>query len=381
MKGKLLLLVFACVLSLVAGEIGLRLWMPDLGSDLFELHVRSGSPFLYNARIGYERKPFAWIKVFDDRGAPRWERLNADGFRGPERSILKPAGTYRILMVGDSVVETSSFAYDLSWGKVLEDSLSSRAIGSGLGLRYEVINAGVGGYVSWQALVRLEDSGLKYQPDLVLVLVGWDDLVYSSLENWRPGLNLADIQRTQVRELWASVRMPLYRYSYTARLIRQFRNTTWKEMGLGRLIKAHQRESGRPFNEHALNLYVQNLERIYRTTRGAGVRMGLVVWPTLLTPELLDDPDVHRRLAQVYAYFPLSTRELWAWYSRYVDAQREFAARHRDVVLVDAAAAFADKGKRERLTLFPDLMHLTVEGNRALAAVAAQALMDGLARR
>lgn len=376
MKKKLLLVAASLVLSLTAGEIGLRIWLPNLAADLFEGPAGPESRFQYNDRVGYERTPFAWVQAFDDGGRLTWEQVNSDGFRGPERAVPKPPGTCRILTVGDSVVETFNVSYNQSWEKVLEDSLNSLSPTANSGRRYEVINAGIGGYVSWQALVRLEDRGLKYQPDLVLVLVGWNDLAYASLDHWRPGLNRADIQRTPPGKLWAALRMPLYRYSYVARLARQARGTTLREVGL----RTHRRDSGLPFNEQALRLYVQNLERIRQTTTAAGARMGLIVWPTILTPELLDDPDVHQRLAMMYAYFPLSSRELWSWYARYVEVQRDFAARHPDVVLIDAVATLAHKDKKERLAVFPDLQHLTVEGNRALGVVVFQALTDRLGR-
>ncbi len=372
--------------SLVAAEIGLRVGLPDLGSDLFVAPDRSESPFLYNDRIGYELKPLARVKTVDDQGKPVWEQVTRDGFRGPERTLPKPRGIYRILVVGDSVAQGFGVSYNHSWPKFLEDSLNRRAAGGDARRRYEVINAGIGGYVSWQTLVRLEDRGLKYEPELVLVLVGWNDLVYSSRPRWKPGLGLSDIEEAYVgkpeepqTELWATVRMPLYRYSYAARLVRQARNFVWNRNRIQALIEAHGHDSGLAFNERALDLYLQNLERIRRVARAAGARTGVVIWPTILTPNLLDDLDVHWRLLNTYANFPLSTRELWVWYTRYVNAQREFAARHGDVILIDAAGAFLDKKKSERLGLFPDLAHLTVAGNRLLAQAVEEALVQGSA--
>jgi phospholipase/lecithinase/hemolysin len=52
-----------------------------------------------------------------------------------------------------------------------------------------------------------------------------------------------------------------------------------------------------------------------------------------------------------------------------LDAQRQFALRHLDIISIDAAAAFEDKDKKQRLRLFVDMCHFTVEGNRLLAEV------------
>lgn len=383
-RKNLLLFFSSCLSSFFILEILLRLLFPDLGSDLFHpaKTLASESPFLYNDRIGYEVRPFTLIDSYDDRGAPTLERVNSEGFRGPEYKIPKPEGTYRILAIGDSVVQGFSVSLTHTWEQVLERELNQGAASKGANLRYQVINAGLGGYVSWQALIRLKDRGFKYQPDLVLVLVGWNDLVFSTLPSWKPDIDLSDIEQAYLKrpsegernKLWGQIRIPLYHYSYVARLIRQARNSVWNIRRIQRLIRQRQENSGLPFNEDALKLYVENLERIYQVTITNGVRMGLIIWPTILSPELLDDTDLHRRLVVIYSNFPLSTRELWVWYHRYVEAQRQFAARHPDIIVIDAAAAFADKGKEERLRLFPDLAHLTIEGNRMLAEVILQVL-------
>jgi lysophospholipase L1-like esterase len=41
---------------------------------------------------------------------------------------------------------------------------------------YEVINAGVAGYSSWQGVQRFLQEWETYQPDMVLVSFGWNDL-------------------------------------------------------------------------------------------------------------------------------------------------------------------------------------------------------------
>ena len=388
LRARILLAVGSCLITLMIAELSLRLWMPTLGSDLFSPTSASKnpaeSPFLYNDRIGYELKPFAIVESRDRDGSPAMERLNRDGFRGPEYVIPKPANTFRILAVGDSVVQGLNVAFEQTWEQVLERELNRRVGQSSSISRYEVINAGIGGYVSWQALVRLQDRGLKYNPDLVVVLVGWNDLIYSALPEWTPGIDLSKIERAhwkpreaQRREgLWRRIRLSVYRVSYIARLVRQARNRAWNARRVQALIRERQKPSGLAFNERALAIYVQTLEQIYRVTKSHGARMGLIVWPTILSPELLDDPDIHRRLVPIYTNFPLSTRELWEWYLRYIEAQRQFARAHPDIVLIDVAAAFADKGKEERLRMFPDLAHLTVEGNRALAEVIRDVLID-----
>jgi hypothetical protein len=92
--------------------------------------------------------------------------INALGLRGPERAYEKPTGTQRILMLGDSFTEAAQVAERESTVSRLEAGLNARGAG-----RYEVLNAGVGGWGTGQQLVYLREEGYRYQPDLVLVML------------------------------------------------------------------------------------------------------------------------------------------------------------------------------------------------------------------
>lgn len=371
--------IFICVLFLIFGaEIILRICMPKLGNDLFRSpgpESKKISSFIYNKNIGYEFKPYTLLE--------NNERLNSEGFRGPDYAIPKPAGIFRILVIGDSVA-MSGFPYEQSWEQVLELNLNRFAAGSGISTRYEVINAGIGGYVSWQALKRLEIRGLKYQPDLVLLLVGWNDMLYSALPNWSPEMNLSTIveayakpSNNDVKKGFLNrIRISIYRNLYIARFIREVRNAIWNKWHILDNIQRHQLPSGINFNEKALELYRDNLEKIYKVTGINGIRLGLIVYPTILRNDLLDDPGIHRRLIKFYRFLPQSTGELFYGYGRYKDAQLQFADSHADVILIDAAKPFADKNKDERLILFEDLNHPTAQGCRILADTVLKTLAD-----
>jgi len=89
---------------------------------------------------------------------------NAQGLRaGPIGP--KPSGTYRVLGLGDS------FAF--GWGVEAHEAflavLEARLNASADGRTYEVINAGVPGFGTYEALRLLEAHGLAYEPDLVVL--------------------------------------------------------------------------------------------------------------------------------------------------------------------------------------------------------------------
>jgi lysophospholipase L1-like esterase len=93
---------------------------------------------------------------------------NALGFRGPE---LRD-GPVRILAIGDSCTWGWRVGQNESYPAVLQQVLDQQ-YGEG---RYQVINAGVPGYTSYQTLVALGEKGLPLKPEIVIIGVGFNDL-------------------------------------------------------------------------------------------------------------------------------------------------------------------------------------------------------------
>ncbi len=92
--------------------------------------------------------------------------INSNSTRGPEFSVKKPAGTIRILSLGDSRT--------FGWGLTDEETYSRRLQNLlqeyvGNGRKVEVINAGVNAWSYPQILVYLREYGLRYQPDYVIL--------------------------------------------------------------------------------------------------------------------------------------------------------------------------------------------------------------------
>lgn len=89
---------------------------------------------------------------------------NSEGLRDAEHPVSKSKDTFRILILGDSITFGYGVKAEESYPKVLERLLNSEGTG-----RYEVINAGIPGYGTAQEYLYLRESGLKYEPDLVIV--------------------------------------------------------------------------------------------------------------------------------------------------------------------------------------------------------------------
>ncbi len=92
--------------------------------------------------------------------------INSHGLRGPETTYEKPASTFRILNLGDSVAMGWGVREEDTYGQQLESMLNRDRGGN---LQYEVINAGVPGWSLDNALAYLQAEGLKYEPDLVVL--------------------------------------------------------------------------------------------------------------------------------------------------------------------------------------------------------------------
>lgn len=100
-----------------------------------------------------------------------WDiRTNSHGLRGPERAIPKPPDVKRIVFVGDSVTFGWGVDEEDTFTHMVETELNARGE-----QRWEAVNAGHLYHDSTQERAVLEEVGLLYEPDIVvLVFVGND---------------------------------------------------------------------------------------------------------------------------------------------------------------------------------------------------------------
>ena len=93
-------------------------------------------------------------------------RINAHRTRGAEFATAKPAGTLRIICIGDS----RTFGWGLreaeTYPVLLQRQLQEQF---GAGRKIEVINAGVNAWTFPQMTVFLREHALAWQPDLVIL--------------------------------------------------------------------------------------------------------------------------------------------------------------------------------------------------------------------
>jgi len=94
-------------------------------------------------------------------------RISSQGLRDREHAVTKPAGTYRIAVLGDSYAEAMQVEMDRAFWALLPEKL--KACGFAGGKSIETVNFGVSGYGTSHELLTLQSRVWQYQPDMVLL--------------------------------------------------------------------------------------------------------------------------------------------------------------------------------------------------------------------
>lgn len=165
--------MFPVVTLLVAGAVGVALLfaVPAIRRAVFPLylegadHELTGQKFLYDRLLGW-------------RNIPDWESttygrpltINSRGLRDREYAFAKPAGTKRILALGDSY----TWGYGVGDEELYTEVLERAAARDGRAV--EVLNAGVSGWGTDQEYLFFREEGIRYEPDIVVVTFFFNDL-------------------------------------------------------------------------------------------------------------------------------------------------------------------------------------------------------------
>lgn len=181
--GRLLAVVLGILVPLLLLESSLRLFGPWLPGN-----YDTGAYLVRDQALGHFHVPNfdGWIKA---KEFTTHVKISPLGLRDRRTTYAKPPGTFRVLFLGDSFVEAVQVEQWEGVSEKLEALLNQDAPRP-----VEVINGGVAAYGTGQELLLLEQEGVKYQPDLVVLLffVG-NDVTNNNyrLELWDSNLKLA----------------------------------------------------------------------------------------------------------------------------------------------------------------------------------------------
>ncbi len=224
----------------------------------------------------------------------RWKfSTNSQGFRSNEDfNLEKPPGVFRVIALGDSTTEGFEVRQDYTYSAVLERYLRNN------GINAQVFNTGVSGFGTAEELIYLENEGMRYQPDaVVLGFFGndFDDNVRSDLfrvtnsslvvanKKYIPGVRTLDIINSVPLLRWLSQNSFFYSFAV---------NTVWEAAKSARLGSAEQaRETeftiGTSLSSYKRELQIALLRRLYALCHSHGVILIIVDIPQLSEPELL----------------------------------------------------------------------------------------------
>jgi hypothetical protein len=100
--------------------------------------------------------------------------VNRWGYRGADWTLVKPSGTLRVAVLGDSFIEAQQVAQDATACTLIQRALTRMlpklARGHYRGLkRVEVMNFGVDGYGTAQEFITLLEDVRRFSPDIVVL--------------------------------------------------------------------------------------------------------------------------------------------------------------------------------------------------------------------
>jgi hypothetical protein len=315
----------------------------------------------YSAALGWTIKPHGRSGLY---------QANSHGMRSSrEYSIQPPASVIRIAVFGDSFTHGDDVSNADAWPRQLED----------LSPNLEVLNFGVGGYGTDQALLRYETEGARFRPHVVLM--GFhEENIHRVVSVFRlfyfPTSGLPMSKPRFVMRDGAAVLVPNpipTREGYRALLDDPARETArlgehdyhyhrsfhyhWTDVSrTARLVRllAHNsrpREGGIGFNHgsEAFQVLTAIYSRFEERARKAGSRPIALVHPDAGTIETY-------RKRRVRSYDPLLSY---------------FAAR--GIEYIDLLDAFEKYGLDKAHSLYAG--HYTAEGNRVVAEYLSEALV------
>lgn len=353
----ILILLFIFCLPLIVGEILVRVLSPE-GIVTPET--------TYNQSLEYIPSSFT-RHIF-----PRKDRIveptdsitihiNKLGYRGKEFNLTKQGGPIRIFFLGGSHVFNANSTMGEDWphltGKYLIESGFSNV---------EIINAGIPGHASFDALGILYSEIHNFEPDYVVVCNAWNDIKYfrtlskenTLLRTFKPisGENPYMYYNSWLDKLLCNSQL------YVRLRWRYYSNSI---MGIGKdLLSRIGLEGEKPkgnysseYGRFGIKQYKLNLETIVDVSRNIGAV------PVLLTQaRLVSDMNDEEDKSKIrYDYQLLNHEAILRAFNDCDQVVREIA-REKSVNLIDLSKYYTGQSD-----LYNDHVHLTSKGSETIA--------------
>jgi hypothetical protein len=203
------ILFLSLIIILAILEIGARIWLSFLAAPVHRQKYLL-SLDAYPADSQWSKHPYLnYYPTPNYRLGSIYH--NSLGFRGDEFVMPKPDGMYRIVVLGGSTsydieVDDNEKTFVARLERMLRDDYGIEEI--------EVINAGAGGYNSWENLINLEFRVLDISPDLIIFDHGYSDVHCRLVDSTAyRGDNRA------MRKPWQTPDVPFFEHSVFLRIL------------------------------------------------------------------------------------------------------------------------------------------------------------------
>jgi hypothetical protein len=286
-------------------------------------------------------------------------RINKDGFRGPDYSYDKPAGTLRVVVHGES----SAFCYNSgeaqSWPGALQIALEQ-----GLKMPVQVINLALPGYDIFDSKINYLAYGRAFHPDAILVYDTWNDMK-----------NFRELEEAPYHPHGPVQNKPLWqRFARATQIGRRARNVVFTMTGQ-RMETRYRAQEGkghgadRPVDPRAFSWEERSFRDLVMLAQTDGVLPILVSQATLVSREAMTRPEVLAALGDtsqnVEMTLPL-VADTWLRVSGLI----EQVAKDTNAIFIDGYAAVPHDVKH-----LEDHVHLWDAGSARLAAAIAEGLL------
>ncbi len=289
--------------------------------------------------------------------------VNRHGFMStPEITPEKPQNTCRIVFLGGS--STAGTGFNLkdteTWPWKTIALLKKNST-----VQVDFINAAAGGYCSFESYGRLWSQLRYYQPDIIVVYHGWNDLYYfnrDSMFDWR--------MRPDSEWTFEKTIKPVKTYEpywfdpfiYQSQLLTRLRLKLSHPLP-GELSAGEPLPMTDDFNHDNLEIWRLNLQLIREAARLMGAQLLVVKQATLIVPDL---PEAGRQKCncQIHGFGFDSHVEAYKNMYRIIDEEIPSDA------VIDATPLSG------RIEFFYDHVHLNPEGTGALADIVAPKLIE-----
>lgn len=370
----LLAILLVIAVSGLLGEVAVRLLLRYNTPDTLRQNSLQYRPSTFTRHLlapdQQIDRGLAWGDATPGEDDALTYRINRHGYRGADFDVEKSATGCRLAILGGSAVFDLAASEGNDWPHQVESLLATAAQELGI-VPFEVINAGVPGHSSADAVGKLYADLWRFDLDGILLYNSWNDVKYFT--RLSPSTPLPDLvaPHDPTADPFQNYRGPVDRLLAHSQLYVKLRNRflLWRyPLGIeGQVAEGELRDD---FNAMAPEQFRLNVEMVVDTSRNLGAEPILLTQATLVTAQTSEE-DRHRI---AYGYQGLTHDALVHALAVNNGILRQVAEdKGIDLLNLDASLS----GRSE---LFDDHVHTSREGSRALAEGVAEFLEPRLAR-